>query len=358
MYASYSIVRYADDRPIKLLGCTISHQGTLRFSRSSVSPVFVTGPSMAQASVHPPEVCTQCFKSLWRDSCTIGWALYYKRMSSSTPVLLSATQALRILLNQNIILDMASPSPMSDWPEHMYIDKNGKGDICCPAMGCQERFKTDEGTQLKLVEHYKDAVAKREDGDRIQTHIHHRILKQMYKLQRCLVCRTDFKLPNSELPDSRALFKHNRKEHAGEKDVSTIQGFIIHVRKFPHNFAVKTPEEIKYWSKTLAFAFRYLEWSLKSGPEPLLFDFQSVMSDRQAQIPEDKLRELLTFDTTEYLIVHPEQAHILNQTKYYPYDPEVFLRDVQYYPFTTPLNWENWFAARTKLQGYYREGRI
>ena len=53
-------VHFSDDGPMKLLRCTRLHQDTLHYSRPSVSLVFVTQPRMAQATVHPPEVCSLC----------------------------------------------------------------------------------------------------------------------------------------------------------------------------------------------------------------------------------------------------------------------------------------------------------
>ena len=251
---------------------------------------------------------------------------------------------------------MSFPNAMSGWPEHMYIDDNGKRNIRCLATGCRHTFKTDEETQLQ-VEHYKERASQDPDNDTIRI-IHHRILMQMHKLQRCLVCGTDFKLPDSKLPDSRALFEHNRKDHPGEKDVSKIQGFIVHVRKFPYGFALDTDKEKKYCQKTFQAVFQHLEWTIKVGPERLWLDFHSIMGDRDNEMSNDKLREILTFDPTEYLSTRPDLVALYSQIKYLPIHPDIFLGDLKYDVVTSPLLKEDFHALRTKFRNLYREGKI
>ena len=292
----------------------------------------------------------------WRESYAIGWALHYKRMPCPTPVLLSATQVLKISLNQNIFLDMASPSPMSGWPEHMHVDKDGKGDIRCLAMGCTHTFKTDEKVQLEMVKHYDEEMAK--SVDNTMHFIHHRILKQMLYLRICLICQADFKLPDSKLPDSRALFKHNKAYHPDQKDVSTIQGFITQVRKFPNGRAVASDKEKKFWEKTLRIAYRYMECTLKQEPGDLWYDFNKFLGYRDTAISAEELREFLTSNPTKHLSNHPGQVLSFEVAQYLPIHPELFLCDLKYVMEGSFLLEEEWLALRNKFQDLYREGSM
>ncbi len=263
---------------------------------------------------------------------------------------------------------MASPSLMSRWPEHMHVDEGGKGDIRCVATGCKHTFKPDEKAQLEMVKHYKDEAEHTKPYDTIKEmnanwtrFLQHRILRHMYKLRTCLVCGADFKLPDSERPDSRALFEHNRNAHPDEKDVSTIRGFIIHVRKFPNRRAVASGEEKVYWEEIFDINYQHMECALKTEKvwnyfNQLLGYPDSVRSeDRHLNLsvrPEDKV------DLGLIVRREPELRKVLTVDGKLPIHPDRFLCALQYDEKSHRLPEDKWLALWERFKGFYREADL
>ena len=244
-------------------------------------------------------------------------------------------------MSVNMSIDNASPSLMSKWngwPLHMYVAKDEGNPLRCPATGCRKKWLKREGDpRLAMAEHWGSAPLTH------TTDIHHQILIQMHQLSRCLKCKTDFKLPNSDLPDSRALFKHHRDTHPDEKDVSKIKGFVVHVRKYSDGLARDTQEEKDYCKKTWKIVYEYMLFHLYAdeAPERLLNDFLALSGHEYTyRMPKEEFLRLLTDDEKRYLPVHPNN----------------FLNDMQRQgPWLSRAEFP---VLKAEFREYYSEGKI
>ena len=233
---------------------------------------------------------------------------------------------------QNEPLDTTSLSPLEAWPKHMYIVENGdKSIIRCEASGCNEIFKSKNDMQL-LVNHYEHPWPA--SGHRP---IEHAILHVMHTLNMCLVCGAVFLAEQ----DARPLFHHVIREHPWEDDMSTIQGFLVHVRKFSYRVPIDVRTEKGYQSAIFKLAFEQLKLSLTEGV--WANEFKNFLGYGGRTIPDDVLLSVLT---------------VPGEIEFYPIHPDAFLFYVQYDPRTSLLSPTQWQAIRYNLQGLYRTGKI
>ncbi len=290
------------------------------------------------------------FAYLWTESYATGWALYYKRMPCPTPVLLSATQILNISLNQTISLDMASNCTTSGWPLQLYVDEQEGNRFRCPIKYgknpikyCGEEWTLHQDPQLTMMEHWKQGNNKTSPDD--LTEIQHRLLWKLYQLDTCLICRDEFKLPNGA-PDSRALFKHHEDTHPDEANLSTVEGFILHVRKNPNGVKLNTPQ---YWEETCKLIYEHIGCSLSLGPKNLyglLRDFMGL--PKESDIPDRMFRN--------FFLTKPPSGSF--RSDYYPIHPKDFLNDVPYDPSTARFKEEYWREIGRDLHDSYCSGSI
>ena len=229
---------------------------------------------------------------------------------------------------------MSFPDAMSGWPEHMYVVEGGKRVIRCLAEpDCKYKFRTNEFVEIQ-VNHYAHDLL---EGDYCK--VQHSILKQMHTLKLCLVCSTSFK----HEPDARALFKHVIQDHPNEADMSTIPGFLIHVRKFAGKIPADSPDELEYRKETFKVAFEHLKLHLTTGKyRPY---FKTLMGyPHNLEIPDDKLREVLTApDDVENFPIVPGA---------YPF------AEIRYETYGTMTIRQHWHDMLRGFQEEYRKGKI
>ena len=298
---------------------------------------------------HPPEVCTP-YLSLCRGSLTtLTRRLIIKGCPSLTPVLLFSKQVPQSAFIQNITfntqnptfvtvmppLDTASISLLEGWPKDMYLVENKANSIIkCGVSGCDTFFRT-QSDMTHLVGHYAYPGT---GSDRFK--IEHGLRHQMHTLNTCLVCGEVY---HSYPPDARRLFYHVISQHPFEaENISTLQWFLVFVRKFPSRVPVEVRKEKEYQKKTFKLAFDHLVLSLTAGIWGPLF--KSFMGYHlQTAVPEYVL--LQTF-------IRP------GETEFFPVLPDDFLTNVQYDPERSGLTPEEWQGIRSKLQELYSIGSI
>ena len=231
---------------------------------------------------------------------------------------------------QKQTLDTSLLSLMGGWPLHMHIDGDRDKPIRCLATDCPHTFKTNNEIRTQ-VNHYKYSF---KEPERLP--IQHGILFRMHTLNRCLVCGINF-----VYSDARILFHHIITEHGDEEDMSKIQGFLVHVRKFPDRFLSNSVIAREFRRETFKVAFEHLKLQLTTGP--FWADFKTLMGYRDRVFPEDKLREVLT---------------VPGEIEFFPISPAAFLLHLQYDRNRSFFTEKQWYDLLKALQELYRKGAI
>ena len=228
--------------------------------------------------------------------------------------------------------DQAYDNAMSGWPKHMYVNEDEKGAIRCLASGCTHTFTTNESMESRVM-HYTEREASPFLSDLCRNE--HGLLKQMHSMKKC-IC-------GSPQPDSRDLFKHIIVKHPEEKDISTVPGFLVYVRRFAHLFPADKADKKQHRNETFKLSFEHLVLGVK---KPTYWEKTMVLVSNfsYGTIPsDDKLRKYFT------------KAEEDNE--YLPYYPPEFLNfDLQHY-YSGPADRIGVFRTLIQtLQRHYREG--
>lgn len=204
---------------------------------------------------------------------------------------------------------------MSGWPKHMYVDENENGAIRCLARGCGHTFTTNESME-RQVAHYTEFelnppiiniqfqhMGNQSGPSRTDMCKNdHGLLKQMHTLKVCLVCRL-------VLPDSRDLFNHIIEKHSGEMEISTIPGFLVHVRQFAEGIPNGVTHEVQYRNATFKLAFEHLIIQLKGHMQWKDTKFLLLGCPHGQEPSYDRLRQFFTkpVPDNQYMPVHPSE---------------------------------------------------
>ncbi|KAK0513766.1 hypothetical protein JMJ35_003488 [Cladonia borealis] len=231
-------------------------------------------------------------------------------------------------------LDTTSLSLLEGWPKGMYLVEDKDNSIInCGVSGCEHTFKSQNDMKT-LVNHY----AYPWPGPARFT-IEHGIRHQMHTLDTCLECGADFR---ENRPDARRLFYHVTTQHPLEADISTLQGFLVFMRKYCWRVPIEVPKDKEYQKKTFKLAFDHLKLSLTEGIWADLFKRFMGYAHHQV-IPDAVLLQTLT---------------VPGVYEFYPVHPDAFLFYVQYNPDTSLLTPDQWQGIRSTLQGLYSKGSI
>ena len=226
------------------------------------------------------------------------------------------------------------PNALCNYPKHMYVDENVNRPIRCLATGCNHLF-TDENSKDAQVMHYRQCEVDFSLSDICRNE--HGLLKQLHTLRVCPLCKT---VPL--VGDFRYLCNHLNLQHQGEKDITTIKGFLITVRNNPENFPDITPYAPGHREETFKLVYEHAKLSLTSqNYRPA---YRTFMGYRDDTIPEDDFRKFLT-----------DQG---NPVGYWPIRTNMFLVNLQHDRKRTGLNKGPWVELKFSFQQPYSKGDI
>ena len=233
-------------------------------------------------------------------------------------------------------LDTTSLSLLEGWPEARYlIVNNDQPAITCGAVGCGMIFQSEDHMRI-LLDHYLN-----QEHESPRYTIEHRMRHQMHILDTCLECGDPFR----QNPfDARRLFYHVTTHHPLEADISTFEGFVLFVRKYPWRVPIDidVPNGEQYQRTTFRLAFTHSKLSLTEGS--WADEFKEFMGYAPTDvIPDAVLLEILT---------------VPGVTELYPVHPAAFLFNVQYDPKKCRLTLEKWLGLRSFLQGLYSKAAV
>lgn len=244
----------------------------------------------------------------------------------------------RVFINETNPLDPLNPpdhypNALCNWPKHLYVEGDENGPLRCQARGCEHVF-TDENAKDAQLVHYTECEVEFSHSEICQND--HGILKQMHKLQKCLVCGRIF--PPFFL---RSLLFHISNTHVGEADLSKISGFLIIVRRYPFNIPT-APNETGYRDKTLRLAYEHLKLHLQTTHWPKFKAFMGYSDDTvaEAKLLEDLIKK--------------------DERKYWPYPSTQFLNDLDFPRgrLSTNERRNEWRAQKYEFEVLYSKGEI
>ena len=282
---------------------------------------------------------------LWRLPYATNWAFHYKRMPCPTLILLSVIQVLKTSSSYNILLEMSVnnpfmpvndpfPNPFCNWPKHMYVNNDENGPLRCLVEDCPRTFTDKPPTETPL-KHYMDGQVDPLLSDISRNE--HGLMKQLHTLGLCLFCG-----PTQPPRVIRSVLYHTSEAHMGEPDLSTIPGFLVWVRRFPHNFPEHTTGEKAYRAETFKLAYEHLKLKLTTTYWP---EFRAVMGyANDPPVSDAEFRRSLT-----------DQYEV---GEHWPCHPNSLLLDLTYDSNKMWITKEKWDDELYKFQELYRKGEI